>query len=102
VKHLVAVLCPLVLFPASFLITGCGADLNSSNATPSPVTIGALQGSIYGGQQPVAGAKVYLFATGITAYGGKGILASSSGPTSNASISLLNSSGSNTQFDGTN
>lgn len=100
-KSLIAVLCPLVLFPASFLLTGCSA-LNSSDATPSQTSVGTIQGNVHGGQQAVVGAKVYLFTNGVTAYGGNGITASSSGPSSNASISLLNSSGSNTVSDGTN
>lgn len=96
------VLCVLMFSPASLLLSGCGAAFNSSDATPLPVTLGAIQGNIHGGQQPVVGAKVYLFSTGTTAYGGPGIAASSTGASSNASISLLNSSGSNTLFDGTN
>jgi hypothetical protein len=60
--------------------------------------MGPLQGSVYGGQQPVVGAHVYLYAAGTTGTAGKDIPAS----TANASQSLLMSSGSNVQSDGTN
>jgi hypothetical protein len=46
----------------------------------------ALRGIVQGGQQPIVGAHVYLFAANTTGYGGNGIAAS----TANASISLLN------------
>jgi hypothetical protein len=44
-----------------------------------------MQGKVMGGQQPIQGAHVYLFAANTTGYGGPGIAAS----TSNASVSLL-------------
>jgi len=55
-------------------------------------------GKVHGGQQAIVGASVYLYAANTTGYGGPGIAPSSS----NASMSLLNSSGSNTQKDGNN
>ncbi len=45
-----------------------------------------MQGRVFGGQQPVVGAHVYLFAANTTGNAGPGIAASSS----NASVSLLN------------
>jgi hypothetical protein len=45
----------------------------------------SIQGSVHGGQQPIVGAHIYLFAANTTGYGGPGIAASSS----NASVSLL-------------
>ena len=55
------------------LLTGCGF---SNTATPTPETAAAIRGSVHGGQQPVAGAQVYLVAANTTGYG-------------NASVSLL-------------
>jgi sugar lactone lactonase YvrE len=45
-----------------------------------------MRGVVHGGQQPISGAHVYLFAANTTGYGGNGIAAF----TSNASVSLLN------------
>jgi streptogramin lyase len=66
------------------LLAGC--SLQSTSAT-SPDRGLAIQGSVHGGQQPIVGAHVYLFAANTTGYAGPGIAAS----TSNASASLLNS-----------
>jgi hypothetical protein len=46
----------------------------------------AITGTVYGGQLPLVGAHVYLFAANTTGYGGSGIAASAN----NASVSLLN------------
>jgi hypothetical protein len=46
-----------------------------------------LTGTVHGGQNPITGANVYLFAANTTGYGGPGLAASSS----NASVSLLTS-----------
>ena len=46
-------------------IVGCSANLPSN----SPVAGGQLRGNIHGGQQPVSGANVQLFAAGTTGYG---------------------------------
>jgi hypothetical protein len=78
-------LLPFLLLPV-LLVAGC--DLSTSPTTPTASTGLALQGRVRGGQQPVVGAHVYLFAANTTANGGPGIAASSS----NASLSLLNSS----------
>ncbi|HEY5055453.1 MAG TPA: hypothetical protein VII58_04790 [Acidobacteriaceae bacterium] len=65
---IVAALClPLVL-------TGCTL---TNTGTPSLVQGADLLGSVHGGQQPISGAHVYLFAANTTGYG-------------NASVSLLN------------
>jgi streptogramin lyase len=48
------------------LLTGCSL----SPTTPSaPVKGVAIRGNLHGGQQPIAGAHVYLFAAGSTGYG---------------------------------
>ncbi len=66
------------------LLTGCGAG---RLIPPSSQPGAALHGGVHGGQQPVAGANVYLFAANTTGYAGAGIAPSAA----NASLSLLNS-----------
>jgi hypothetical protein len=65
----------LILFALSLpvLLTGCalGPTAPSTSETALPIT-----GNVHGGQQPVSGAHVYLFAANTTGYG-------------NASVSLL-------------
>ncbi|MFC6646046.1 hypothetical protein ACFQBQ_10730 [Granulicella cerasi] len=75
----------LALVP-SLVLTGCA--LSPTDTTQTAIQGTALQGKIYGGQQPVVGAHVYLYAANTTGYGGNGIPAS----TANASLSLLNAS----------
>ncbi len=87
-------------FAASFgalLLSGCaGMPANTvSNTDSVPGTV--LHGSVHGGQNPIVGAHVYLYAVNDTGYGGPGIAAS----TTNASISLLRS-GANTTEDSSN
>ncbi len=67
----------------SLALTGCTIATTSS---PDAASGAAIKGIVHGGQQPIVGAHVYLFAANSTGYGGAGIAASSS----NASISLLN------------
>jgi hypothetical protein len=82
--ELVAVLClPLVL-------TGCTM---TPTAAPTASAGVKIAGVVHGGQQPVVGAKVFLFAANTTGYGGNGIVASAS----NASISLLTSAANTVQ-----
>jgi hypothetical protein len=69
------------------LLAGCsGASSGGGGGTTAPLTEAALTGSVMSGAQPVVGAHVYLFAAGVSGYGGAGIAASSS----NASVSLVN------------
>jgi hypothetical protein len=57
---IVAALClPLVL-------TGCTL---TNSGTPSPVQGASISGSVHGGQQPIAGSHVFLFAATETGYG---------------------------------
>lgn len=55
---------------AVVLLTGCGIG-SLSSASSAPVVSGAMHmaGSVYGGQQPLTGASVYLYATGTSDYG---------------------------------
>jgi len=66
----------------SLALTGCTL---ATTATPTAVSGSTIQGMVHGGQQPIVGAHVYVFAADITGYGGAGIAASSS----NASTSLM-------------
>jgi hypothetical protein len=77
-----SVLSVLLLCTAIF-ISGCALETTS---IPVSGPGSKLQGTVYGGQQPVSQAHVYLMAANTTGYGGNGIAAS----TSNASVSLLN------------
>jgi hypothetical protein len=70
------------LFLPVLLLTGCGAG---PLAAPSAEPGAAIKGTVHGGQQPIAGAHVYLLAANTTGYGGSGIAASAA----NASVSLL-------------
>jgi hypothetical protein len=60
------------LLLASLCLTLAGCALGVSSSTPSaPVSPSgsALKGSVYGGQNPITGARVYLYAAGNTGYG---------------------------------
>jgi hypothetical protein len=77
----------------AFLFSGCSALIAGCSGAPftAPVNTtsvqgAAIQGRVHGGQTVISGARLYLYAANNTGYG-------------NASISLLNSSGSNTQKD---
>jgi hypothetical protein len=73
-------LCGIIL---PVVLTGCSIV---PAASPTPDNGSVIRGIVHGGQQPIVGAHVYLFAANATGYGGQGIAAS----TANASISLLN------------
>ena len=65
-------------------LTGCSANFGDISNTPTQTAM-HIRGMVHGGQQPLNGAKIYMYAASIVAYGGNGIAASSS----NASTSLL-------------
>ncbi len=69
--------CPLAL-----VLAGCADSTTFAPATggASPDAGLAIRGRVYGGQQPIAGANVYLYAANTTGYG-------------NASVSLLSAPG---------
>jgi hypothetical protein len=71
------------IFCLPIVLTGCALQ---QTAAPAAVLGIRLTGSLYGGQQPIVGAHVYLFAANTTGYAGPGIAASGA----NASLSLLN------------
>ena len=81
-----------LLFVSCVLVSGCSAVpvFNSNSTTPAGSTKAvAITGKVHGGQSPISGAHVYLYAVNDTGYAGPGIPASSS----NAAISLLDSPG---------
>ena len=68
-------LSPAFLTPVLLILTGCA--LTANQPLPSDLASSAVQGSVYGGQQPVAGSLVSIYAAGTTAYGkGATLLAS--------------------------
>ncbi len=87
------VLCAFVLSSVAFLLSACAGMpvITTSNTDAVPGTV--LRGSVHGGQNPIVGAHVYLYAINNTGYGGPGIAAS----TTNASVSLLRSAANTTQ-----
>ncbi|MEI9967599.1 MAG: hypothetical protein WDM87_02850 [Terracidiphilus sp.] len=77
----------ILLSSCALVLAGCAGmpAITTSNTDSIPGTV--LHGSVHGGQNPIAGAHVYLYAINTTGYGGPGIAASST----NASVSLLHS-----------
>ncbi len=77
--------------PLALALTGCMGGTMGTHSIPAPAPDAgvAIQGRVHGGQQPITGAHVYLFAANTTGYGGPGIAASAS----NQSVSLLNATG---------
>ncbi len=85
--------CAFLLSSVALLLSACAGMpvLTTSNTDSAPGTV--LHGAVHGGQNPIAGAHVYLYAINNTGYGGPGIAAS----TANASVSLLGSAANTTQ-----
>lgn len=71
-SRLLARFSPALILPL-IVLTGCGAATSFSN----PSTSVAFKGKVYGGQQPVVGATVTVWAAGITGYGSAAIPLSS-------------------------
>jgi len=71
------------------MLSGCSANFGDLANTSTQTTV-HIQGIVHGGQQPLNGAHVYMYAASTAAYGGNGI-APTSGTTGNASVSLLTS-----------
>jgi streptogramin lyase len=56
-----------LLLAMTLALSGCGMNTPSSTRTSSaPIAFGTLSGSVHGGQQPVSGATIQLYAVGIT------------------------------------
>jgi hypothetical protein len=58
----------LAAVPAG-LLSGCSANFVPSPVEPAHVPIGNIQGAVHGGQAPVSGAHIYLYAAGTGGYG---------------------------------
>jgi len=59
-------LLPAVLFLSSLLISGCAASYDAAPAVS--VQAASVQGTVFGGEQPIVGAKVYAYAAGTSGY----------------------------------
>ena len=61
-------LAAIALTAGTLGVTGCG--LNSGNVATAPTVAGvAMMGSVHGGQQPVSGASIQLYAASAAGYG---------------------------------
>jgi hypothetical protein len=65
----------------SIALTGCTLESNSAPATPTTSSLGTIHGKAFGGNQPISGASVYVYAAGTAAYGGASALLSTTVPT---------------------
>ena len=74
------------------VLNGCSLSAPSTSSALTPETGLAIQGTVYGGQNPIVGAQVYLFAAG------SGIFTPNANGYGNASKSLLTSAA-NTTLD---
>ena len=62
-------LAPSCLLPV-FALAGCSASFAPSPVVaPGKSLIGSISGKVYGGQQPITGAHIYVFAAGTGGYG---------------------------------
>jgi hypothetical protein len=57
------------LFAATILLAGCGGSASFDHGSPPPPAGLELKGSLFGGQYPVTGSEVQLYATGSSGYG---------------------------------
>ncbi|HTV09912.1 MAG TPA: hypothetical protein VMD97_12790 [Candidatus Aquilonibacter sp.] len=58
----------LLAVPAG-LLSGCSSNFIPSPVQPEQVPIGNIHGTVHGGQAPVSGAQIYLYAAGTGGYG---------------------------------
>ena len=70
--------CPLILTSCVFLLAGCTGAPSTSKIETSSAPGATIRGKVYGGQQTIAHATLYLYAANTNGYG-------------NASVSLLTS-----------
>src|ERR1700749_1558707 len=74
----------LALAPAATLcsiaVTGCTLGANSASPTPVTAAVGTIQGRAFGGNQPIVGAQIYVYAAGTSGYGGASTLLSTTVP----------------------
>jgi sugar lactone lactonase YvrE len=82
-----------VLSSVALLLSGCAGMPTIPISNTGSVSGTALHGSVHGGQNPIVGAHVYLYAVNTTGYGGPGIAPNNT----NASVSLLRNATGTTQ-----
>ena len=61
---------PIVAISCALLLSGCSGVPVAPPIETNPVSGVALRGIVHGGQQPIAGAHVYLYAATTGGYGG--------------------------------
>lgn len=76
----------LLLVPASaslFWLAGCGLGTSTGTSPRTPIVGGplAVQGKLFGGQQPIGGATIRMYAVGATGYGSPAVSVMNSGVT---------------------
>ena len=74
----------------SIALTGCTLATNSAPATPISSAVGTIHGMTYGGNQPIVGAQIFVYAANTSGFGAASTLLSSTVPTtdSNGSFSV--------------
>ena len=65
---------PALLVAAAIFTTGCANMVTTAPATNPSSVNGTMSGHIHGGNQPVGGSTVKLYAVGLTGYGSPGTL----------------------------
>src|ERR1700744_2204659 len=65
-KRLIGILSGLLL---ASMLAGCSANFAPGTATLEQTPIGEIHGNVHGGNFPVTGAQIYLFAAGQSGYG---------------------------------
>jgi len=61
-------------------LTGCTLGVNNAPATPTSTELGTIHGQAFGGQQPISGASIYVYAAGTSGYGAASTLLSTTVP----------------------
>src|SRR5215469_10583543 len=54
---------------AALLMSGCSTSFHPNPLTEDRVPIGEIKGAVHGGQAPISGGQIYLFAAGTGGYG---------------------------------
>lgn len=65
---------------AAILLSGCSSNFAPNPVQPEQTTIGPIQGAVHGGQSPVSGAQIYLYAAGTGGYGTSATSLMTAGP----------------------
>jgi hypothetical protein len=68
-RHVIYWLCASLALGVAAITTGCGTGGSTLVTRPATIQAAALQGTVMGGQQPVAGVTLQLYQAGTTGYG---------------------------------